>query len=65
LSCGSIALVQKASRVFERAKKRVAIEQVYENRAREGELGDQVGGRVPKRAKVAIGVPRYSGRRGE
>jgi hypothetical protein len=65
LSRGLIALVQKAGRAFERAKKRVAMEQACENRAGEGELGDQVGGRVAKRAKVAMGVPRHSGRRGE
>ena len=65
MSSGSIALVQKASRAFERAKKRVAMEQACENRAGEGELGDQVGGRVAKRAKVAMGVRRHSGRRGE
>jgi hypothetical protein len=52
---GSIALVQKAGRVSERAKKRVAEEQARENR---GESGDQVEGRAPKRARVA----RRSGR---
>jgi hypothetical protein len=62
---GSIALVQKAGRVSERAKKRVAEEQARENRAREGEeSGNQVKGRVPKRAKVAMRVPRHSGRHG-
>ena len=63
---GSIASVQKAGRAS--AKKRVAKEQARENgasenRAREngaggGELGDQVEGRAPKRARVA----RRSGR---
>jgi hypothetical protein len=62
LSRRLIILVQKASRAFKRVKKRVAIEQVYKNRAGEGELGNQVRERVLKRAKVAIGVPRYSGR---
>ena len=50
---------------FERAKTRVAVEQIRENGAGEGELGDQVGVRAPKRAKVAMGAPRRSGRRGE
>jgi hypothetical protein len=69
---GSIALVQKAGRVSERVKKRVTKEQARENRAsengasengaREGESGDQVEGRVPKRARVATGAPRHSGR---
>ena len=60
---GSIASVQKAGRVSERVKKRVAKEQARENGAREGgESGDQVEGRVPKRARVAIGAPRHSGR---
>jgi hypothetical protein len=36
---GLISLVQKAGRVSERAKKRVAIEQAREDRAREGESG--------------------------
>jgi hypothetical protein len=62
LSRRSITSVQKAGRAFERVKKRIAIEQVYENGAGEGESGNQVGGRVPKRAKVAMGVPRYSRR---
>jgi hypothetical protein len=57
---GSIALVQKARRA---SAKRVAEEQARENRAREGgESGDQVEGRVPKRAKVAIRAPRRSRR---
>jgi hypothetical protein len=61
-----IALVQKARRVSERAKKRVAEEQVYKNGAGEGgESGNQVEGRVPKRAKVAMRVPRRSGRHGQ
>ena len=47
------------------AKKRVAVEQARENGAGEGESGDQVGVRAPKRAKVAMGAPRRSGRRGE
>jgi hypothetical protein len=51
---GSISLVQKASRASERAKKRVAIEQARE----EGEPGNQVGVRAPKRAKVAMGAPK-------
>ena len=60
---GSIASVQKAGRVSERAKKRVAEEQARENGAREGgESGDQVEGRAPKRARVAIGAPRRSRR---
>ena len=60
---GLITLVQKARRVSERAKKRVAEEQVRKNGAREGgESGDQVEGRAPKRARVAIGAPRRSGR---
>jgi hypothetical protein len=60
---GSITLVQKARRVSERAKKRVAKEQARENGAREGgESGDQVERRAPKRARVAIGAPRRSGR---
>jgi hypothetical protein len=59
---GLISLVQKAGRVSERAKKRVAIEQAREDRAREGELGKQVGVRVLKRARVAIKVSRRSGR---
>jgi hypothetical protein len=46
-------------------KKRVAVEQARENGAAEGESGDQVGVRAPKRAKVAMGAPRRSGRRGE
>jgi hypothetical protein len=59
----SIASVQKAGRASERSKKRVAIEQARENGSGEGETGDQMGGRAPKRAKVAIGAPRHSGRR--
>jgi hypothetical protein len=60
---GSIASVQKAGRVSERAKKRVAEEQPRENGAGEGGgSGDQVEGRAPKRAKVAIRAPRRSGR---
>ena len=59
---GSISLVQKAGRVSERAKKRVAIEQPREDGAREGESGEQVGVRVPKRARVAMKAPRRSGR---
>jgi hypothetical protein len=62
---GSISSVQKAGRVSERAKKRVAEEQARENGAGEGESGDQVEGRAPKRAKVAIGAPRRSGRLGQ
>jgi hypothetical protein len=55
--------VQKARRVSERAKKRVAKKQARENKAREGgESGNQVEGRAPKRARVAIGAPRHSGR---
>ena len=55
---GLIILVQKAGRVSERAKKRVAEEQARENGASEngargGESGDQVEGRAPKRARVA------------
>jgi hypothetical protein len=61
----SISLVQKTRRVSERAKKRVATEQARENKAGGGESGDQVEGRVPKRAKVAMGVPRRSGRHGQ
>jgi hypothetical protein len=61
---GSIASVQKAGRASERAKKRVAEEQARKNGAREGgESGDQVEGRAPKRARVAIGAPRRSRRR--
>ena len=57
---GSIASVQKARRA---SAKRVAEEQARENGAREGgESGDQVEGRAPKRAKVAIRVLRRSGR---
>jgi hypothetical protein len=57
---GSIASVQKAGRA---SAKRVAEEQARENGAREGgESGDQVEGRAPKRAKVAIRAPRRSGR---
>jgi hypothetical protein len=37
---GSITSVQKAGRASERVKKRVAEEQVRENRAGEGESGD-------------------------
>jgi hypothetical protein len=60
---GLITSVQKAGRVSKRAKKRVAKEQARENGAREGgESGDQVEGRAPKRARVAIGAPRRSGR---
>jgi hypothetical protein len=59
---GLISLVQKARRVSERVKKRVAIEQVRKDGAREGELGKQVGMRVPKRARVAMKAPRRSGR---
>ena len=60
---GLITLVQKARRVSERAKKRVAKKQARENGAREGvESGDQVEGRAPKRARVAIGAPRRSRR---
>ena len=63
---GSIASVQKAGRASERAKKRVAEEQARENGAREGgESGDQVEGRAPKRAKVAMRAPRRSGRQGQ
>jgi hypothetical protein len=57
-----ISLVQKARRISERAKKKVAIEQAREDRAREGESGKQVGIRVPKRARVAIKAPRRNGR---
>jgi hypothetical protein len=57
---GSIASVQKAGRV---SVKRVAEEQARENGARGGgESGDQVEGRAPKRAKVAIRAPRRSRR---
>jgi hypothetical protein len=59
---GSISSVQKARRVSERAKKKVAIKQPREDGAREGESGEQVGVRVPKRARVAIKAPRRSGR---
>ena len=59
---GSISSVQKAGRVSERAKKRVAIEQVCEDGAREGESGEQVGVRVPKRTRVTMKAPRRSGR---
>ena len=60
---GSIALVQKAGRASERAKKRVAEEQARKNGAGEGgESGNQVEGRAPKRARVAIGAPRRSRR---
>jgi hypothetical protein len=49
---GLIILVQKARRASERVKKRVAEEQPRENGAREGgESGNQVEGRVPKRAR--------------
>jgi hypothetical protein len=60
-----ISSVQKAGRVSERAKKRVATEQVREDGAGGGESGNQVEGRAPKRAKVAMGVPRRSGRHGQ
>jgi hypothetical protein len=66
---GSIASVQKAGRA---SVKRVAEEQARENGAREngagengareGESGDQVEGRAPKRAKVGIRAPRRSRR---
>jgi hypothetical protein len=56
---GSITSVQKARRI---SAKRVAKEQARENRARGGESGDQVEGRAPKRAKVAIRAPRRSRR---
>ena len=47
----------------EQRRERVAEEQARENGAREGgESGDQVEGRAPKRARVAIGAPRRSGR---
>jgi rhamnose utilization protein RhaD (predicted bifunctional aldolase and dehydrogenase) len=60
-----ITLVQKAKRISERAKKRVAKEQARENRARKKrESGNQVKGRAPKRAKVAMRAPRHSGRHG-
>jgi hypothetical protein len=59
---GSISSVQKAGRISERAKKRVATEQAREDGAREGEPGDQVGIRAPKRARLAMGAPRRSGR---
>jgi hypothetical protein len=36
-NCGLIASVQKARRVFEKVKKRVAKEQIRENRARKEE----------------------------
>jgi hypothetical protein len=62
---GSIASVQKAGRASEKTKKRVAIEQAREDGAGGGESGDQVGGRAAKRAKVAMGVPRRSGRHGQ
>jgi hypothetical protein len=63
---GSIASVQKAGRVSERAKKRVAEEQARENGAGEGgESSNQVEGRAPKRAKVAMRAPRRSGRHGQ
>ena len=55
---GSIASVQKASRVTKRA----AVEQVYEDGTSEGESGDQVVTRVAKRARVTIGAPRRCGR---
>ena len=63
----SIASVQKAGRASERVKKRVAEEQARENGASEngaggGESGNQVEGRAPKRARVAIGARRRSGR---
>jgi hypothetical protein len=58
-NCSSITLIQKARRASKRAKKRVAKEQARENR---GESGDQVEGRAPKRARVATGAPRRSGR---
>ena len=64
-SRGSISSVQKAGRVSERAKKRVATEQAREDGAGGGELGDQVEGKAPKRAKVAMGAPRRSGRHGQ
>ena len=64
-SRGLISSVQKAGRVSERAKKRVATEQAREDRAGGGELGDQVEGKAPKRAKVAMGAPRRSGRHGQ
>jgi len=55
------ASVQKAGRLS--AKKRVAEEQARENGPGEGgESGDQVEGRAPKRAKVAIRAARRSGR---
>lgn len=50
---GSIASVQKAGRVSERAKKRAAIDR---------ESGDKEVTRVAKRARVTIGAPRRSGR---
>jgi hypothetical protein len=64
-SRGLISSVQKARRISEKAKKRVATEQAREDKARGGESGNQVEGRAPKRAKVAMGAPRHSGRHGQ
>jgi hypothetical protein len=59
------ALECEAGRASERVKKRVAVEQARENGAGEGESGDKVGVRAPKKAKVTMGAPICSGRRGE
>jgi hypothetical protein len=44
------------------SKNRAGKNRASENRAGEGESGNQVEERAPKRARVAIGAPRYSGR---
>jgi hypothetical protein len=58
----SIALVQKAGRASEKAKKRAAVEQAREDEAGKEESGDQEVTRAAKSARVTIKAPRRSGR---
>jgi hypothetical protein len=55
-----IALVQKAGRAFEKAKKRAAVKQARKDGGDEEELGDKVVTRAAKRARATIRAPRRS-----
>jgi hypothetical protein len=56
----SIALVQKAGRASEKAKKKAAVKQAREDKGGKGELGDKVVTKAAKRARATIRAPRRS-----
>jgi hypothetical protein len=56
----SIALVQKAGKASEKAKKRTAVKQARKDKGNEEESGDKVVTKAAKRARATIRAPRRS-----